>query len=174
MQPLDFHPHLGAQLGVKVGQRFVEQEHLRMPHNRAPHRHPLPLPARQLPRLAVQKRGQRQDLGGLGHRLFDLGLGPLGDMQGKAQIFAHRHMRIKRVVLEHHRDIAIPRRQVVDHRITDPHLAARDILQPRDHPQRGGFAAARRPHQHHKFAVGNVQIDGVDHIHRAVTLDHIA
>jgi hypothetical protein len=30
VQLLDLHPHLGAQFGVKVRQRFVEQEHVRM------------------------------------------------------------------------------------------------------------------------------------------------
>ena len=29
VQLLDLEPHLGAQLGVEVGQRLVEQEHLR-------------------------------------------------------------------------------------------------------------------------------------------------
>jgi hypothetical protein len=47
---LDLGPHLDAQLGVKVRQGLVEQEHLRVAHDGAAHRHPLALAARQLAR----------------------------------------------------------------------------------------------------------------------------
>src|SRR4051794_4816024 len=50
---LDFDPHLDAQFGVEVGQRFVEQEHLWVTHDGAAHRDALALSAGQLLRLAV-------------------------------------------------------------------------------------------------------------------------
>jgi hypothetical protein len=45
---LDLGAHLHAQLGVEVGQRLVEQEHLGIAHDRAAHRDALALAARQL------------------------------------------------------------------------------------------------------------------------------
>ena len=39
-----------------------------------------------------------------------------------------------------------------------------DTLQPGDHPQQGGFGAAGRADEHHKFPVLNVQIDAVQRV----------
>jgi len=44
---------------------------------------------------------------------------------------------VKRVILEHHGDIAVLRRHVVDDFATDHDVAVGDILQASDHPQRG-------------------------------------
>ena len=54
MQALDLDAHLRAQLGVEVGQRLVEQEHLRVAHDAAAERDALLLAAGQLLRLALQ------------------------------------------------------------------------------------------------------------------------
>ena len=45
LQPLDLGAHGHPQLGVEVGQRLVEQEHLRLAHDGTTHRHALALPA---------------------------------------------------------------------------------------------------------------------------------
>ena len=34
MQPTDLRPHLLAQVGIQVGQRFIEQQHLRLDNDR--------------------------------------------------------------------------------------------------------------------------------------------
>ena len=41
-------------LASRFDERLVEQEHLRVAHDRPAHRHPLPLPARELPRIALE------------------------------------------------------------------------------------------------------------------------
>jgi hypothetical protein len=46
----DFLAHMAAQLGVKVGQRFVQQQHLGFQHDGARHRDALLLAARQFRR----------------------------------------------------------------------------------------------------------------------------
>ena len=53
LQPLELEPHRLAQLGVEVRQRLVEQQELRLHHQRARERQPLLLAARELGRLAV-------------------------------------------------------------------------------------------------------------------------
>ena len=50
----DLEPHLHAQRGVEVRQRLVEQERLRLAHDRAADRDALALAAGQLARLAVE------------------------------------------------------------------------------------------------------------------------
>ena len=64
--------------------------------------------------------------------------------QAERHVLDHRHVRIERVVLEHHGDVAVLRRHVVDDVAADGDLAAGDVLQARDHAQRRRLAAARR------------------------------
>ena len=68
VQLLELDAHLHAQLGVEVGQRLVEEEHLGMADDGAAHRHPLPLAARELARLALEQLLDAQDLGGVAAR----------------------------------------------------------------------------------------------------------
>ena len=63
VQLLDLGAHLHAQLGVEVGQRLVEQEHLRIAHDRAAHGDALALAAGKLARIAVEQRRQAEDFG---------------------------------------------------------------------------------------------------------------
>ena len=72
-------------------------------------------------------------------------------------------------------DVAVARRQVVDQPVADPDIAAGDVLQPRDHAQRGGLAAAGRADQGHELLVGDLEIDvlhGVEQ--RAIMLVELA
>ena len=50
VEPLDFNAHVDAQLSVKIRERLVEQEHLRLTHERSAHGYALPLTARELAR----------------------------------------------------------------------------------------------------------------------------
>ena len=60
MQARDLHAHRQAQLRVEVRQRLVEQEHLRLAHQRATERDALALAAGQRARLALaaSRRGR--------------------------------------------------------------------------------------------------------------------
>jgi hypothetical protein len=77
---------------------------------------------------------------------------------------------IERVILEHHGDIALLGRQRIDDAIVDPDLAGADVLEPGDHPQQGRLAAAGGADQHHELAVGDLDIDAVNHMVRAERL----
>ena len=89
-----------------------------------------------------------------------------------------RHVRIQRVVLEHHRDVALGRLEVVDDAAADRDLAAGDLLQPGDHAQQRALAAAGRPDDDDELAVGDLGVDAVDHLIGlravAVGLDDVA
>jgi hypothetical protein len=82
-------------------------------------------------------------------------------------------VRVERVVLEHHRDVALFRRHVVHDALADADVAARNILEPGDHAQQGGFPAARGADQDHEFAVADVDRHTVDDLRGAVSLAHV-
>ena len=57
----DLGAHLHAQLRVEVRERLVHQERRRLAHDRAAHRDPLALAARERARLALQERLEAED-----------------------------------------------------------------------------------------------------------------
>ena len=67
----DLLAHMAAQLGVEVGERLVEQQHLRLQHQRARHRDALLLAAGQLAGQPVAEAGQADQ--------FQPGIGAAGD-----------------------------------------------------------------------------------------------
>ena len=76
-----------------------------------------------------------------------LGLADAAHLQAEGHIVEATEMREQRVALEHHRRTALHRRQFGHVLTPDQDVPGRDRLMPRDHPQRRGFAAARRPQQ---------------------------
>ena len=54
VQPLDLDPQLGAELGVEVGQRLVEEEHIDVAHQRPADRDALALAAGELRRACAR------------------------------------------------------------------------------------------------------------------------
>ena len=58
LQPLELGAHAVAQLGVEIGERLVEQEKLRLHHQRAREREPLLLAAGELGGVAVDQLGR--------------------------------------------------------------------------------------------------------------------
>src|ERR1700722_7533442 len=57
----------------------------------------------------------------------------LSEYERKPHILPHGHVRIERVILEHHRDVPILRIEVIDHPIADPDPAAGYLLKASDH-----------------------------------------
>jgi hypothetical protein len=158
----DLCPHLHAQLGVEVGERLVHEEHARLAHDRAPHRHALALAARQLRGLAVEELGETEDLGDLGDTPLSLLLLHTGDLQRETDVRRHRHVRVEGVVLEDHRDVALLGRIEADITAADHHGAGVDLLQAGQHTQRGRLARAGRADEHDELRVGDVQGERVD------------
>ena len=83
-----YQPHLDAQAGIKVGQRFVEQEHLGVAPDGPPGGDGLTLATGQGLGFAVQQRGQLQGGGSGIDLLGNLGLGQFGQRQAEAAIVA--------------------------------------------------------------------------------------
>ena len=174
VQRLQFRTHLHPQLGVEVRQWFVEEEHRRLAHDGTAHRDALALAAGKVARSTIKIGAEFEDL----CRTLDVRLNVGGlhaaDLEAVGHVLAHRHVRIERVVLEHHGDVAVLGFEVVHHALADRDLAGGDCLQSRHHAQQRRLAAARRSDHHHEFAVADVHIDALDHLYGAEGLVNIA
>ena len=162
LQLLDLDTHLHAQLCVEVRKRFVEQKHLRVAHNRPSHGDPLPLPTRQLVGLPVKERVYLKHFGRVHDPALDLVLGHFAVLQPVGHISAHRHMRIKRIVLEHHGHVSFGWGDIVYHPIPDQNFARGDALQTRHHTQQRRFSAARGTNEYNQLAIIDLHIDTKD------------
>ena len=143
LQPRDLGAHLAAQLGVEVGQRLVEEERVGLADDRAAHRDALALAAGQVARLALEVLVELERLRRRPDLLVDLVVGGLGQPQRERDVLVDGQVRVERVVLEDHREVAVARRQVVDPLVADHHVAGGDVLEADDHPQQRGLPAAR-------------------------------
>ncbi len=170
VQLLQLDPHLHAQFGVEVGQRLVEQKDLRMADDRPAQGDALALTAGKLTRLALQQFLNAEDLGRLLHAPGDLGLVELPHLEAEGHVVVDAHMRVERVILEHHRDVAIHRRQLVDDLLVDRDVARGDAFEPRHHAQGRRLAAARRADQHDEFLIVDFQVHVDDGVHLVVFL----
>src|SRR6266540_2774860 len=162
MEEADLGAHLRAQLRVEVRERLVHEERLRLPDDRAPHRYALPLAARELARPPRQLLLELEQARDPVHSIVDLALRESAELEREGEVLVHALVRVERVVLEDHRDVAVSRRHLVDGAIADADLSARDLLEPGDHPQRRRLAAAGGPDQHHQLAVRNLERELLD------------
>ena len=80
----------------------------------------------------------------------------------KREVVANAHVRVEGVALEHHRDVAILGRHIVDDPLADSQRPGSDLFQAGDHPQAGGLAAAGRPDENHELRVADVEIEVVN------------
>ena len=156
-----------AQVNVEVGERLIEQQQLRLGRHRSGQRHALLLATAELMRVTRLGAFQADKRQHLGHTGAALGFGQMVD--AKADVVAHVQVREQRVVLKHHADPALLRRQVdtgaADDLVRDFDAASGGGLQPSNGAQQGGFAAAGRPDQHANVtgaqAEGNVMHGGL-------------
>ena len=77
-------------------------------------------------------------------------------------------MRIQRVGLEYHRDIAVLGLYVVAELAVDVQLTVGDVLQTGDHAESSGLTAAGRTDQYDKFLILNVKVNVVNSCYTAV------
>ena len=103
--------------------------------------------------------------------LVDLRLRPLGELEREAHIVGDIHMRIERIVLEHHGDIAVLGMDVIDALARDFDIALGHRFQSGDHAQQCRLAATRRSEQHDERTILDVEIDAMDDLHVAIVLE---
>ncbi len=139
-------------------------------HDRATHRHALPLPARQLRRPPIEHGRQPEHVRRFADALRNLGFRRLAHLEPEGQVLAHRQMRIERVALKDHGDVAIARLGRGDVDPIHDDGAARQRLEAGDAAQERRLAAARRTDEHEQLAVGDGERDVAQNARRAAIL----
>src|ERR1700733_3979133 len=91
--------------------------------------------------------------------------------QAERHVLPDRHVRIKRIGLEHHGDTTRARRNVVDQLAADTQLAVRNSLEAGDHAQSRRLATARRADKNHELAIGYLEVDAAHGRLAAIDLD---
>src|SRR5471032_280071 len=162
MQVLDLHLHVFAQLLVQCTQRLVHQDQLRLEHQCTRQSHTLLLAAGQLRRVAMGEGVQLHHAQYPFDPLADLALVQTAHRQRKAQVFRHGHVREQGVILEHHADIPLVRRNVVDRAAAQLNFTRRRGFETREHHQAGGLARAGRTEQGKEFALSDFKIEVFD------------
>ena len=155
----DLRAHLVSELCVQVGKRLIHQEHLRVAHDCAADGNALALAAGKRLGLTVKVLRDAQDLRRFAHLLIDDFLVHLAQVQRESHVFIDGHVRVKRVVLENHRDVAVLGRNVVHALVADIEIAAADLLKAGHHAKRGGFSAAGRANEHDEFLVRDFKVE---------------
>src|ERR1700751_6161974 len=145
-----------------------------MANDGAAERHALALPAEKLPGLAAKIIADAEDVGGLIDTLANLAAVDFAHFQAEGHVVVDAHVRIERVILKHHGDVAVHGRQLVDHGIADEDLTRADRLQARHHAQRRGLAAARRADQDYEFLVADFKVDVFDGVKVVIKLVEVA
>ena len=153
---------LHTKLCVEVRERLIHQEHLGFAHDCAPHGDTLALTTRESLGLTVEIRRQIEDLRCLLNTLLAVVLGNLLLLERKAHILADRHLRIERVVLENHRNVAILRAHKRYVTVVNDQTAFVDRFEASEHSQRGRLSRSRWPDEYQEFAVGDVQVELVN------------
>ncbi len=93
---------------------------------------------------------------------IDVFLVHLAQFQTECHVVVHRHVRIQGIVLEHHRDVAVLRLDVIDERLADVHLTFGDLFETGNHPQDGGLTATGRTHEDEELAILDVEVNITD------------
>ena len=158
LQARDLGAHVHAQLGVEVRERLVHEVGLGLAHDRATHGHPLALTAGERAGLALEELGEPEDVGRLADALVDLRLRRLPQPEAEGDVVVDGEVRVERVALEDHGDVAVARGHVIDDALADSKHALADALEPGHHAERGRLAAARRADEHHELAVADLEI----------------
>ncbi len=159
LEHADLGPHLHPQFGIEVGEGLVHQEGGGLADDGPPHRHALALATGEGLGLALEVLGDLEHPGGLRNPPLDLFLAHLAELQPEGHVVVDAHVGIEGVVLEDHGDVPILRGHIVDHSLTDLEVAFGDLLETRNHPQKGGLAASRRSDQNEELTVGDVEVD---------------
>ncbi|MNO25436.1 hypothetical protein D3C76_152720 [compost metagenome] len=142
---LDLHLHVLAQLLVQRAQRFVHQHQLRLEHQCPGQGHTLLLAAGQLAGVTL---GEGIELDHVQHPLdplADVGLAQVAHGQREGQVLGHGHVREQRVVLEHHADVALVRRHVVDRAPGQQNFAGGRCFETGEHHQASGLTGTGWP-----------------------------
>jgi len=176
-QPLvqlrDLGAGLDPELGVEVGEGFVQEENRRLADDSPTQGDALALAARKLPWLALEQLLDAEDLGGFVYALADLRLGRPAQRQAEGHVVVDGHVWVESVGLEDHGDVAVLGGDVVDQAVADVDVAFRDFLQACQQPEGSGLAAAGGPNKDKELPIRDLEIKVADGDNGVEALGHV-
>ena len=162
-----------AQLLVERAERFVEQKNLGPLGNRTGQRDALSLAAGKLMRLALGELRELHQPEHLGDTLLDLGFGHAFLLEAEGDVLLDRHMRKKRVGLEHHVDRTAVGRNAAQILPVQQYAPRSRLVEAGQHAQQRGFTAARGAEKCKEFALVDGEGKIVDSGEIAEPLGHV-
>src|SRR4029077_8700285 len=160
-------------LGVEGGKRLIEQKDLGLDRERTCECARLLLPARQLVCVLVHVRREPDQVEHLACPLPALGGPDLVQLHPEGHVLHCRHVREKRVRLEHHAYLALVGRHVRDVLTRDDDATSIGILESGQQAKRSGLAAARRSKESDKLAGRHREAEPVERGHARVTTTEV-
>jgi len=173
MELADLSASLDPELGVQVGQGLVHQEDVWLTHDGSTDCHALALTTRKLLRLAIEEAVDSEDVGSLLDTLPDLLLRGTAKFETEGHVVVHVHVRVEGVGLEHHGDVSVLRRHIVDDPVPDQDLALCDFVQPSQQTKAGGLPTSGRADKDQELLVLNVNIEVIHGHDIAPSLGHM-
>jgi hypothetical protein len=163
-----------AQFGVERRERLVEQQDLRLFHQRPRERNTLALAARQLIRHARGKVSELYEVERFLHAPVPFRLRHAFDLETVGDVVGDRHMRKDGIGLEHHVHRALVGRDVSHVLAVDQDPALGRHLEAGQHAQQCRLAAARWPEQGEELSRLDVEADIVHPDRGAPPLRNVA
>ena len=124
---------------------------------------------------AIEERVQSQHRAGLPDPLVDLARSAAAQLEPEGEVVADGQVRVKRVALEHHRDVTARAAA----RGSRPGLPTRSsrlvhLLEPRHDSKQSALPTSARPHEDRKRSFRNIEIDAAEDRVPAKRLRHAA
>ncbi len=162
VQAFQLRAHVNAQLRIQVGKRLVEEKHPRLTAESGADGDALALAARELTRFPLEVFGQTEDRRHLSNAPVEFRLRRPPQFEREGHVSIDRHVRVERIALEDHRDVAVARRQVRHGPTADADVACGHLLEAGDHSQRRRLTATGGADENQKLLIADRQIDAGD------------
>jgi hypothetical protein len=149
----DLDTDMLPDLSIEVAQWLIHEQNGSITRDGAGHRDALTLTAAQLGRTPHQELTNPQHPCHLADTSLDIGPCHPAQLHVVADVLPNAEMRVERIILEHHTDIAPARINIIDFAATDLDLPGIDLLEPGNGAQKRRLARAGRSEQHQELAI---------------------
>ena len=153
--------HLLTELKIERSKRFIKKQHSWFVNYGSRHRYPLLLTTGKLINAPVFKTLEVHKFESVRNLLLYFSFRPVFYPKTERDIFAHCHVREKRIILEYRVDRTLIRRQISDILALKIHPSLVRLLKARDNAQGRSFTTSRRAKQRNEFILIHAEVNAV-------------